>query len=89
MKHEESWKSFLNWGVVIMFLAMPILVMSIQLFALAHPGWLSAALPREEFNHLREFQRALALLVFGLSGLRTWEVVSNGKKQHNERIENE
>jgi lysylphosphatidylglycerol synthetase-like protein (DUF2156 family) len=82
---DESWKTFLNWGAVIMFLFMPILVMVIQLFALSFPGWLHDALPQTEFKYLYEFQRALAVLVFGLSGLRTWEVVhdkKNGKAKH-------
>jgi hypothetical protein len=82
---EEPWKTFLNWGVVCMFLGMPILVMAIQLFALAFPAMLSQQLPQNEFKYLYEFQRALAVLVFGLSGLRTWEVVhdrKNGKHDH-------
>jgi hypothetical protein len=80
---EEPWKTFLNWGAVIMFLGMPILIMVVQLFALSFPGWLSKELPQSEFKYLYEFQRALAILVFGLSGLRTWEVVhdkKNGEK---------
>lgn len=86
---EEKWKTFLNWGVVIMFLGMPLLVMVIQLLALAFPGWLSQALPQTEFKYLYEFQRALAILVFGLSGLRTWEVVKerNGNGKHHKRTD--
>ena len=79
-KGEPLWKTVLIWGCVIMFLTMPVLVMVIQLYALENPKWLSQELPQSEFKHLIEFQRALAILVFGLSGLRTWEFVSNGKK---------
>jgi ABC-type transport system involved in cytochrome bd biosynthesis fused ATPase/permease subunit len=85
MKEPEGWKTLLNYGAVIMFLTMPVIVMVIQLIALAYPNWLSQQLPQEEFKHLIEFQRALAILVFGLSGLRTWEVVhdhKNGKVKH-------
>jgi hypothetical protein len=78
---EESWKTFLNWGAVIMFFAMPIVVLLIQLAALTWPGWLSQELPQTEFKYLYEFQRALAILVFGLAGLRTWEHVANGKEK--------
>jgi len=83
IKEPQGWKTILNYGAVIMFLTMPLLVMCIQLIALAFPKLLSQELPQTEFKHLIEFQRALAVLVFGLSGLRTWEVVHNhrnGKK---------
>ena len=40
---EEPWKHFLNWGAVLMFLFMPILIMVIQLFALAFPTFLKDA----------------------------------------------
>jgi hypothetical protein len=88
---EENWKHFLNWGVVIMFLGMPVLIMVIQLLALAFPDVLSKELPQAEFKYLYEFQRALAILVFGLSGLRTWEIVHdrNGKPKHTNRRENQ
>lgn len=85
MKQEEPWKTFLNWGVVLMFLFMPILVMTIQILALSFPSFLKEALPQTEFKYLYEFQRALAVLVFGLSGLRTWEVIKEKNGAHNEQ----
>jgi hypothetical protein len=75
---EEKWKRFLNWGAIIMFFSMPLLILLIQLLALTFPSWLSQELPQTEFKYLYEFQRALAILVFGLAGLRTWEHVKNG-----------
>jgi hypothetical protein len=81
---EEKWKTFLNWGAVIMFFSMPVAITILQLFALMFPRWLSQELPQTEFKYLYEFQRALAVLVFGLAGLRTWEHVSgngNNKKK--------
>jgi hypothetical protein len=74
---DEPWRIFLNWGAVIMFFSMPLLVLVIQLAALQFPNWLSKELPQTEFKYLYEFQRALAVLVFGLAGLRTWEHISN------------
>jgi len=82
---EEPWKTFLNWGAVVMFFAMPLIVLCIQLAALTFPNWLSQELPQTEFKYLYEFQRALAILVFGLAGLRTWEHVSNGKNGSNKK----
>lgn len=80
---SEGWKTLLNYGAVIMFLGMPILVMTLQIMALHWPEFLKHELPRSEFKHLIEFQRALAILVFGLSGLRTWEVVKEKNGTHN------
>lgn len=84
---EEPWKRFLNWGAVIMFFGMPLLVMTIQLLALAFPNVLSQSLPQTEFKYLYEFQRALAILVFGLAGLRTWEHVSHNGKANKKAAE--
>jgi hypothetical protein len=84
---DEGWKTFLNWGAVIMFFGMPLLVMIIQLCALSFPRWLSQELPQTEFKYLYEFQRALAVLVFGLAGLRTWEVTHNGKNGKHQQKE--
>jgi hypothetical protein len=85
--NEPTWKTFLNWGAIIMFFGMPLLVLVIQLSALTFPHWLSQELPQTEFKYLYEFQRALAILVFGLAGLRTWEVTHNGKHNNNQQKE--
>lgn len=79
MPREPGWKLLLNYGAITMFLTLPVVVMTVQLYALHNPTFLAKELPQEEFRHLLEFQRALAILVFGLAGLRTWETVSNGK----------
>jgi hypothetical protein len=80
VKQEEPWKTFLNWGVVSMFLVMPVVILILHIMALTFPNWLSKELPQqEEFKFLYEFQRMLAILVFGLSGLRTWEVLQERK----------
>lgn len=81
MNEEPTWKTVLNWSVIVMFITMPVVVMIIQLYALSHPSWLSAELPQQEFKYLYEYQRALAVLVFGLAGLRTWEITHNGKQK--------
>jgi hypothetical protein len=66
-----------------MFLMTPVVITFLQIYALTHPGWLSKDLPATEFKYLYEFQRALAILVFGLAGLRTYEVVKekNGPRR--------
>jgi hypothetical protein len=77
---EPTWKTALNWGVVILFLTLPLIMMIIQLYILTHPTWMpKAAQYREHFSYLKNFMNTLAMLVFGLSGLRTWEQVRNGK----------
>ena len=80
MRAEPLSKTVLNWGTVILFLTLPLIIMIIQLYILVHPRWMpEAAKYREHFHYLGDFLRNLAILVFGLSGLRTWEVVKNGK----------
>jgi hypothetical protein len=59
--------------------------MTLQIIALHWPDFLKHELPRAEFKHLIEFQRALAIVVFGLSGLRTWEVVHERKNGNNKK----
>lgn len=82
-EHEPLWRTVLYWGVVILFLTLPLIIMTIQLYILVHPTWMPrAAQYREHFHYLKDFLRTLALLVFGLSGLRTWEQLSNGKEKH-------
>jgi hypothetical protein len=73
------WKLALNWGVVVTFLTLPLVLMVIQLAIIAHPNWVSNPERHEDhFKYLIEFQRNLAILVFGLAGLRTWETIRNG-----------
>jgi hypothetical protein len=75
---EPLWKLVLNWGAIITFLTLPTVILSVQLIHWTHPGFFQfPANPRIEY--LREFQRNLTILVFGLAGLRTWEQIKNGK----------
>jgi ABC-type transport system involved in cytochrome bd biosynthesis fused ATPase/permease subunit len=85
MKEEPLWKTVLNWGAVILFLTLPLIIMTIQLYILLSPKWMpEAAKYREHFKYLGDFLRNLAVLVFGLSGLRTWETVKQNGKHHEE-----
>jgi hypothetical protein len=83
--NEPLWKLALNWGAVITFLTLPLLIMVIQLYVLSHPTWIpNPEKYADHFKHLSEFQRNLTVLVFGLAGLRTWEAIkSNGVKNEN------
>jgi len=86
MNHEPYWKLFLNWGVVITFLLLPLVIMTIQLYLLSHPDVIrNPETYRDHFKYLLEFQRNLAILVFGLAGLRTWEQIKNGKQPPTEK----
>jgi hypothetical protein len=79
MAKEPTWKLFLNWGVVVTFLSLPLVLMTIQLYIIAHPDVIPDPTKyRDHFKYLIEFQRNLAILVFGLAGLRTWEQIRNG-----------
>jgi hypothetical protein len=78
---EPLWKIVLNWGTVVMFLLLPLMIMMIQLYLLSHPEVIkNPETYRDHFKYLLEFQRNLAILVFGLAGLRTYEQIkANGK----------
>ena len=74
---EPLWKTILNWGTVIVFLTLPLVVFTLHVYAKTHPGWILEG--REgEFKYVFEFQRNITVLVFGLAGLRTWEGIKNG-----------
>jgi len=86
---EPLWRLVLNWGTVITFLVLPLLILSVQVYANTHPGWWnwSEQLKPEEherrFQYINDFMRNLTILVFGLAGLRTWEQIKtngNGKE---------
>ena len=70
---DPLWKLILNWGAVITFLVLPVLLLSLQM-----SGWLTV--DKEELDYLREYFRNITILVFGLAGLRTWEAIkANGR----------
>lgn len=91
---EPLWKTVLNWGAVISFLMLPLVILTIQIYANTHPGWwqwadssATAQQRHEHFRYLSDFLRNLTILVFGLAGLRTWETVKhngNGKEGKHE-----
>lgn len=91
VNQDPLWKTVLNWGAVITFLFLPLLIFSLQLWNWTHPGFFVLADPvRVERNleYLREFMRNITILVFGLAGLRTWENIKNGKiKEDSKRHE--
>jgi hypothetical protein len=76
---EPLWKLALNWGSIVIFLTLPLVVLAIHLYALTHPGWVYREKEADEFKYVLEFERNLAILVFGLAGLRSWETMRNGK----------
>jgi hypothetical protein len=91
MTHEPYWKLALNWGAVVTFLTLPLIIMTIQLAILSHPDWIADPKQYEKnFNYLLEFQRNLAILVFGLAGLRSFEsyVTQKNGNQREEKQSN-
>jgi hypothetical protein len=83
---DPTWKLVLNWGAVITFLSLPLVLFAIQFWNWTHPGFitlLDPKHPRTEF--LAEFHRNVTILVFGLAGLRTWEQVKNNGKEKGDK----
>jgi hypothetical protein len=74
---DPSWRTSLCWGSVAIFLTLPMVILAL-------------ALTNKEFeDHIREykflsnFYQSITALVFGLSGLRSFDKfveVKNGKK---------
>lgn len=71
---EPHWKTALNWGAVLVFFSLPIVLFITQL-------WIYPNLEEEKIHldYLRNFMNNITILVFGLAGLRTWEQIKNGK----------
>ena len=83
--NEPLWKTVLNWGAVIVFFILPIGMLIVHVYALTHPGWVSKPLSGKEeydFNYLFSLQRDTTFLVIGLAGLKTWEVIKNGRQNN-------
>ncbi len=78
---DPLWKTVLNWGTVVTFLTLPLIVFIMQLYMRAHTGTFDTTHP-EHFKYLLDFQRNITVLVFGLAGLKTWEnIKENGRKE--------
>jgi hypothetical protein len=76
MIREPIWRTVLNWTAVITFFALPVILFVTQV-------WVYPNLEQEKahLDYLREFMRNVTFLVFGLAGLKTWEVIrANGKE---------
>lgn len=84
---DPLWKQVLCWGAVTVFLTLPAVIFAFQLFAMTHPGWISAEeikkVAPNDMKYLQDLQRDVSLIVMGLAGLRAWqstvEYKQNGK----------
>ena len=72
MNTEPLWKTVLNWGAVVTFFALPLIVLTLQLTGL-FPS-------KEEAGYLKDLQRNVTVLVAALAGLRSFEQIKNGSK---------
>jgi hypothetical protein len=86
MPKDPLWKTVLNWGTVVTFLSLPLVVFIVQMWARTHPGWMTTENP-QHFHYILDFQRNITILVFGLAGLKTWEnVKQNGKNNEKPQL---
>ena len=94
---EPLWRLVLNWGTVVTFLILPLVILSIQVYANTHPHWwtwqdhqLTPEQQASRYQYLNDFMRNLTILVFGLAGLRTWEQIKiNGNNKRQRRTSDE
>jgi hypothetical protein len=80
MIREPIWRTVLNWTAVITFFVLPAILFVTQI-------WVYPNLEQEKahLDYLREFMRNVTFLVFGLAGLKTWEVIkANGREKKQE-----
>jgi len=76
---EPLWRKTLCWGATLLFLTLPISVLTLRIVADSVPGlrW-SESLEKAEF--IIPYFQSLTALVFGLAGLNVWDR-RNGKLQ--------
>jgi hypothetical protein len=76
---EPLWRTVLCSSAVICFFMMPLCIFLVQLYGWTQPGWIT---PLQhggpQLDYMAQMQLIVTLLVFGLSGLRTWEQFTNG-----------
>jgi hypothetical protein len=73
---DPIWKTVLNWGAVVAFFSLPVIIFVTQV-------WIYPSLEDEKMHldYLRNFMNNITILVFGLAGLRTWESIkANGSQ---------
>jgi hypothetical protein len=67
MPRDTRWRLFLCWGTVITFLLMPL---SVLILALVNPAF---AAQIKDWKFMPKFFESVTALVFGLSGLRSFD----------------
>jgi hypothetical protein len=67
MLRDTKWRLTLCWGTVLIFLMLPL---SILVVAFLHPEFASDV---REYKFLTKFYESITALVFGLSGLRSFD----------------
>lgn len=78
MNNEPQWRRILNWGCVIAFFAFPVIFFILQILAAEMPGFHFEE-QTKYYTWTRDYFRLIALLVFGMAGLNSWDR-HNGKK---------
>jgi hypothetical protein len=75
--NEPLWRKVLTWGAVMVFLALPILVLTIHLTSFSVPNF-EMKEHMTEFKYLGVYYTTITTLVFALAGLNSWDK-RNGK----------
>jgi hypothetical protein len=73
MSPEPRWRVALNWGVVITFFSLPLILFTLHIFYLEFPNSIPLAGHGKEFSYLGEFSRNVTILTFGLAGLNSFD----------------
>ena len=74
MHGDPLWRKVLNWGAVITFFTVPLIVFVFQVTSEEeYPKWFNFAQHIGEFKWLGNFYNSVTALVFGLAGLNSWD----------------
>ena len=79
MNDEPQWRRILNWGCVISFFTFPIIFFTLQVLAAEIPNFHFEE-QIKQYLWTREYFRLIALLVFGMAGLNSWDRHNGTKK---------
>lgn len=83
------WRTVLCWTSVIIFFMLPISVFILQIYAASHPSWITAEAQHRfiepHIAYLQNLQRDVTYIVIGLAGLKTLEVIRNGRNGKQDR----
>jgi hypothetical protein len=73
MSPEPRWRTALNWGSVITFFSLPLVLFTLHILNLLFPAALPLSGHGKEFSYILDFSKNITFLIFGLAGLNSFD----------------